>query len=77
MSMTSSNAGVYGLSTSMLTKPSTNEKTSFRLAPMWSQSGHWDWFTGSGCVGSNSAAIQHMLTATATTFTGCCSLELR
>lgn len=44
---------------------------------MWSHSGHCVSTTVSGCVGSNNAAMQHILTATATTFTGCCSLEIR
>lgn len=61
---------IHGLSTNILTRPSTKEKTSLRFDPMCSHSGHWDLTTGSGCVGNSNAAMQHMLTATATTFRG-------
>lgn len=65
----------YGLRTNILTKPSTKENTNLRLEPMCNHSGHCDCTTGSGCVGKSNAAIQHILTATATTLIGCWSLK--
>lgn len=59
-----------GLNTSMLTSPRTNENTNLRLDPICNHSGHCDFSTCSGCVGKSRAAIQHILTATATTLMG-------
>lgn len=55
----------------MLTKPSTKENTSFKFEPMCNQSGNWDAVIFSGWVGNRSAAMQQILTVTATILMGC------